>query len=129
MGEEDGIGGERVAEDLMLLPLNRPERRLSLAASCESDEPESIDMARRWEEVDSEETARGASEESIEGRRLPKLKKLPFLADGGGALLKLAGLGEVEDEGGMRDETDDAVDPDIVRERGRPPSESSMDVA
>lgn len=124
------MGGESVADDLTLLLPNKLDRRLSLATSCESDEPESIDMARRWEEVDDEDGAGGAREESMEGRRLPKLKKPPLLVEEGRRVLfERSGVGEVEKEGGIRDETDDSVDPESVRERGRPPSKLPMDGA
>lgn len=91
------MGVESVAaDDLMLLPPNKLDRRLSLAASWESDEPESIDIARRWDEVDADEGAGGAREESMDGRRLPKLKKLPLRVEGGGAAPReVGGLEEV----------------------------------
>ena len=66
----------------------------------------------------------------MEGRRLPKLKKLALLVEEGrGVLRELGGLGEVEKEGGIREDTDDSVDPESVRESGRSPSTLPTDEA
>lgn len=136
-----GVVGRGGGDEAFGLTLKMPERRLSLAdweGVNESDELESTDTARRCDVMDADDGAAGGERGgSIEERRrlAPKLlKKPPLLLVGSGREGVLRVDEDEKEEGGMREEVEDWVEPEKVSDSGRPaskplPPPSSVDGA